>query len=289
MKNTLRFAPFLVVLWLSSAYAEEQNQACEECLEAQKEAAISWENRDREDFDVDFNLGWQLDRFTASNLANALNPEDSSDNEQSALLDIRVNWHIADTFGDWWLYGNTARTIRGTEVICKDNEKFIGCSKFDGTFGIGDIPGADVAFSILRNAESLEAHVGIRHEFLPIPLENDIAPGSFYWSYQAGFASVEDTDDLAKINQFALGIVVTGKRFRNSFIEYGRGKNELFPSASDDRNVVRVHLEYMFTKNVIGFLETEVDYDNATGADSVRSKIGIEIPIGVIFSGDTTL
>jgi hypothetical protein len=231
-------------------------------------------------FDVDFNLGWQLDRFTASDLSNALDPEDSGDTSQSALLDIRVNYQLRDSL---WLYGNTARTIRSTAIICNDSPSFIGCDGYDDASD-PDLPSADTAFSILRDAESLEAHVGLRYEFGKI--NNTEAPGQFYISKQLGFASVTDTDDLAEINQIALGIVITDEKFKNSFVEFGEGKNELYPSGSSDRTIFRIHLEYSFMEgflgfsDVVGFLETEVDFDSSKGSDSVRTKIGFELPIG---------
>lgn len=238
----------------------------------------------RNDLDVDINIGWQFDRFTAAELQNALNPEDSGDNYQSGLLDIRVNYRLYKSDdgedSELWLYGNTARTIRGTTVICDDNPRFIGCSEFDGDFGDPGIPNADVAYSILRDAESLEAHAGLRYEFLKVP--SDSAPSKLFVSYQKGFASVEGTDDLAEIDQVAVGLVVTEGIFKNSFLERGWGRNELFVEDSDDRNKFTVHLEYEWHERLIGFLETEVDYDDSTGSDSVRTKIGIEIPLAKI-------
>lgn len=240
----------------------------------------------RESFDVDLNLGWQLDRFTASEvaLAAAVNPEDSGDNEQSALLDIRFNYLLGD-FGatrkqTLWLYGGTDRTIRGTEVICDKNPSFLGCpppASGGTTPSTSDPTGS--AFVILRDAQSLEARVGLRYEFLELG-DRQAAPGALYVSIEQGFASVEHTDDLAEINQVALGAVATRGKYMNSFIEYGRGKNELFTQEPDSRSRVRVHVERNFS-NWVGsvFLETEVDFDSATGSDSVRTKIGINFSL----------
>lgn len=263
-----------MLIFASGAVSSQENS---EITEANNE-----KSGERDAFDVDFNLGWQFDNFTASNIIAATNPDDSGDTSDSALLDIRVNWQLLEEnrFG-LWLYGNTSRTIRGAEVICKDNPKFFGCSE-------GELSAAglnpDTAFAILKDAESLEAHIGLR---LETPLvQNDIAPGNLYVSTQKGFASVEGTDDLAEIDQVAIGLVVTKDSFRNSFIEVARGNNDLFPNNSDDRNIVRVHLEYVFAKNLIGFLESEVDYDSGKGADSVRTKLGFEIPLSGLFSSD---
>jgi len=238
----------------------------------------------RSPFDIDINLGWQLDRFTSSDLANALNPEESGNGNQSMLVDIRFNYRFAN-FGSQqlWLYGNTARTIRGTEIICKDNPKFIGCAEFDGSFGEGSIPGLDTAFSILRDAESLEAHVGIRHEFWGI--ENPNAPGRLYWSYEYGFASIEDTDDLANISQLSLGAVVVEGDYKNSFIEFGRGRNDLWQTKRKNRNKVRVHLERLLKwgdAEISIFLETQIDFDGGKGADSVTTRIAVEVPLNAI-------
>lgn len=51
-------------------------------------------------FDVDISLGWQLDRFTASDLSNALNSEESGNDDISGLLDIRVNYLLTGDFFD---------------------------------------------------------------------------------------------------------------------------------------------------------------------------------------------
>lgn len=255
-------------------------------VSAQDNSQVSGPNNgksgDRDVFDVDFNLGWQFDNFTASDIIAATNPDDSGETNNSALLDIRVNWQLVeqDKLG-LWLYGNTSRTIRGTEVICKDNPKFFGCS--EGELSAKNLD-PNTAFTIINEAESLEAHIGLRLERAMIT--NDIAPGSLYISAQKGFASVDGTDDLAEIDQLAIGLVVTKNSFRNSFIEIGRGNNDLFPTNSDDRNIVRVHLEHVFAENFIGFLESEVDYDSGTGADSVRTKLGFEIPLSGLFGNN---
>lgn len=251
----------------------------------------------RDSFDVDFNLGIQFNNFTTSNLDQATNPAESGENGQSELLDIRVNYRLNDNL---WLYGNTTRTSRGTDALCKDNNNaFLGCpinsdsgetgggDNGDGMAGIDEMNemGGNVttldpnrAFQILANAESIEARVGLRYEFAPFP-NNQIAPGSYYVSIEQGFASVEDRNDIAQINQIGFGVIATEGRFRNSFLELGYGKNELFIEDPSDRYKAKVHLEYIFSKDLIGFIESEVDFDSGTGNDSVRTMIGFEIPV----------
>ena len=231
---------------------------------------------DRADFAFNVDIAAQLDNFTASELQNALNPQDSGDTEIDYGLNIRAQYKVyeQDDGDKLWLYGQTIRTVRSAEVVCAKAPKFFGCAQFDGSFGVDDIPSRDVAFSILRDAESIEGYLGLRYEFDRIETEG--FDGELYVNLETGFASVEgSSDDLASIHHVGLGVVLTESDFANSFLEIGYGKNSLFQDATNrGRLRTRVERKFPIVESLRFFLETEIDFDGSDGADSIRTQIG---------------
>ncbi|MEM7220781.1 MAG: hypothetical protein AAF515_20635 [Pseudomonadota bacterium] len=289
------------------AYLDEGETESDACQDPGQHSTRTFRDR----LDVDISLGWNFDNFTAQDikvardgrtLANAT-PDEDRDVNQSALLDIRFNYEafeiessrifggsefFADQKMSVWLFGGTQRTVRSTEVICSNTPTFLGCegaedANQDGGGDNGDagVPGAptlDGAFEVLRDAESLEGRIGLRFEFLEIG--SDKYPARLYVSHQRGFASIEDTDDLARFQSTSFGAVLTSGRLRGSYIEYAPwAKNEMFEFDKNNRKNLRVHLEGRLIGSLRAFLETEVDYDDGDGSDSVRTAFGIEIPL----------
>ncbi|MEM9387024.1 MAG: hypothetical protein AAGA68_18320 [Pseudomonadota bacterium] len=241
------------------------------------------------DFDVDINFGWGFDTFTPSDLSNVVEPEDATDVNQSALLDLRFNYKLVGATNDvaaLWLTGRTRRTVRGTEVLCSDFANFPGCPEAGEPI---DIPDLNAAIAVLRDAESIEGEVGLRAEFLRSKAGPKGAKATPYLMARYGAASVSGLDDLAEYYFFSLGVILEETHLHGSFIDFGIGSNDLFPADRRDRNQLRVHLEGNpflsftdsdFLSNLRMFIETEVDFDGGSGSDSVRTFVGVEFPFG---------
>ncbi len=247
----------------------------------------------RRGLDVGLYAGWQLDNFRAADIRNAVNPQVSGDSEQDAALSFHFDYELwgageSAMRRNLWLYGSTVRTVRSTDVLCRDNPRFVGCPEFDGTPSPGDLPGADEAFVILRDAESIEGHLGLRKEFGSVGRRGN--RGRFYVGAEMGFASVENAaDDLAAIHYASFGAVLTEGRYKRSFIEIGPGKNDLFIDETN-RWRVRAHLEpELFGIRWLKFyLETEIEFDGSDGSDSIRTILGVRIPIDGMTQGNSS-
>src|SRR5262249_30646474 len=134
---------------------------------------------------------------------------------------------------------------------------------------------------LLRNASSLEAHVGFRVEFLPLN-PNGAHPARVYIKAQAGFLSIAASGgDVFDVHHVGLGALSTGGRFEGSYLEFGYGRNDVFRINRYQRAVVDGYLTWgMGRLGKVGikpFVQMFVDSDVGPGADSVQSFVGLNL------------
>ena len=103
--------------------------------------------------------------------------------------------------------------------------------------------------AILRNATSLEGSAGFRLELLGLrPSESNSA--NLYIQSRLGFLTVQNNgadvvDDQTKL---ALGIILTNGPFRNSYLEVGWGRTDLFSTHRGRRFKVDGYVEWTITE-----------------------------------------
>lgn len=240
-------------------------------------------------------LGVAIDNFASADSKDYFNPEDTGDSETRETFGIWFQYplgktdnlddkncdtivtEISDSDGNVasteipasiWLYGQTARGVRSAEVDCSNSTDGI-CADAPGTKSLG----------ILRDASSLEAMLGVRWEFHQFPNDN----AAWYTNLQLGFVAVDDAaDDVAEVSHIGLGARIISGVYRNSYIEFGLGKNDLINDRNTDRIKVNARLVkkgfdiVSFGKNqTIGFIHLSVDVDGHSGPDSIQTYIGI--------------
>jgi len=230
----------------------------------------------RDDLNADAYLGLSIDTFSALNLHNVLyqNPQDNGTQRQRVIggfdLEYRLTGKIAKPrVPQLWLYGQTRHGARSAEVTLPT-----------GT------PGQQLVF-LLRNASSLEAHLGLRLELLSLNTGRK-DPARVYLKVQAGFLSIAQSGgDVFDVHRIALGVLATGGRYEGSYLEVGHGRNDVFRLNRYRRVLVTGHLTWgsdaWRARGLRPFVDISVDGDAGIGADSVQTSIGLSFDVDKIF------
>jgi hypothetical protein len=186
----------------------------------------------------------------------------------------RWPWHL-------WVFGETVHGQRSTEVDCKATQPPAVCSLEKG-FDISDP--ASAFLGILRNSTSLEAFTGARLEFFKLN------PGSqnsanLYVKSQLGFLTIQNNggdvvDDHIKA---AVGTIMTNGKFRDSYLEAGWGKSDLFHLHRGRRFKFDGYLQYEFSQGISPFIQLCVNSDFGPGSDDVRTYYGVNFDIRRLF------
>jgi hypothetical protein len=228
-------------------------------------------------------LGVGIDNFAGSEVAHYLNPEDSGDSKTRETMGVSFQYPLYggnDGRLGLWVYGQTTHGVRSAEIDCNFNDPALLNPKCAAS-SAAPTPNQQALY-ILRSASSLEGMIGVRFEFLPLQDGN----ATLYVSKQAGFVAVEDDDDdVADVNHFGFGARIRAGRFRNSYLEIGRGTNDLIALNPDDRFKLNARVISRLSGESTGagkwlsrgffFAHIVVDADGHDGADAVQTFIGV--------------
>lgn len=257
-------------------------------------------------------LGTAYDNFAASEIKSYLNQDDSNTTQTRFIfgfdfeyLLVGSPWHRdlpasqANAPGGsgesipsktrLYVFGETLHGVRSADVDCSapEQERPPVCNS---TPLGANIP--EQARFILRNATSLEAFVGLRWEFFELQ-RNSPSPASLYLKGQAGFLSVSNIGgDVVDMHQVGFGIIAKDGRLRDSYVELGFGRTDLFLDHRNRRWKVDGYLAFEVGKSSIEhairpFAQITVDSDFGSGSDSVQSYVGIDFDVGLLFQGKT--
>jgi hypothetical protein len=251
------------------------------------------------DFQVYPYLGLAIDNFAASDTSDYLNPGESGESKTRETFGIAFQYRLFDNgwpesrknadlastqrkqvehFNGITIYGQTTHGVRSTDVDCEANPEVPLCVPFGPEVIAAQNDPTKRALYILRNASSLEATVGLRYEFLS--LRNRDA--SVYTSVQYGLVAVQDDDDdVADVNHVAIGARIRVGRYRDSFVELAKGKNDLFSDHPNDRTKIIARLVTRPEKlKTLVFAHIVADVDGSDGADSVQTYLGVAFCFG---------
>jgi hypothetical protein len=236
-------------------------------------------SRDPERLEIYPYLGQAIDNFAAANTNDYLNYEESGEIKTRETFGVVFQYPLFTTQADQalWVYGQTTHGVRSADVDCEANGNSPLCQNPDF---LDDIAAAQLdpnkrALYILRRSSSLEASLGLRYEFWKL---ND-GNAALYVNVHRGFVAVDDDDDdAADINHFSVGARVREGRYRNSYLEIGTGKNDLFEENASDR--IKIQARVVVKPKLTGrwgmfFAHIIADVDGSDGADSVQTYLGI--------------
>jgi hypothetical protein len=229
-------------------------------------------------------LGFAVDTFAASEVRQYLNRDVSGDSKTRETFGVWFQYPLyssaRDTFG-LSIYGQTLHGVRSTEFNCDYSQPLLlnpKCKEVPKE--VQDL--SNTALYILRNASSLEGMIGLRFEFWNLQNGN----ASLYINRQLGFVSVENTSgDVADVNHVGIGARLREGRFRNSYIEVGKGTNDLFPSNSGSRFKLNARIvaklgdetsdKFKLFKKGYFFAHIVADVDGHEGPDAVQTYVGL--------------
>ncbi|MBN4073377.1 hypothetical protein JYT23_00925 [Mariprofundus ferrooxydans] len=253
----------------------------------------------RGDIIITAHSGLSVDSFAADSTKTYLNFNDANKNKSRATYGFDMEYRLLgsgendieepnDVFfnGVWnpqlWIYGHTLHGMRSAEVDCNAHPTLSVCS--------GKIlapPNASNNLFLLRNATSLEAYLGLRYEFITLQAGGK-SPANLYVSGELGFVTVADNGgDVIDMHKINLGAVLIGGAFKNSFLEVGYGKTDLFLRHKSRRFKVAAKAQWtppllknmQIVKDLSLFAKIVADTDLGSGADSIQSYFGISYSI----------
>ncbi|HXH49965.1 MAG TPA: hypothetical protein VNM47_11535 [Terriglobia bacterium] len=266
----------------------------------------------RNNFNASAYVGLAIDTFAASEVNQYLNPNDSNKIKLRGVGGVDFAYRLysgpcsgADRRGGYtgilrcgetsfskpqlWVYGETVHGVRSADVQC-DPQKNANPPSVCKVFDLANpVFSPDQTFYILRNATSLEGFVGARYEFMTLG-SNSASPANLYLKSEGGFVSVAGAGKLTpEHTPIALGAIATSGRFRESFLDFGYGRNMLFSTNSNNRWKIHAYLTWdAFGSTPIHvirpFAEMTVDTDIGPGADSVQSYFGINFDVDCLFN-----
>jgi hypothetical protein len=242
---------------------------------------------DRGNFEATFYTGASIDSFAAQDLNKYLNPGDSSTKKLGYIAGVDFGYRALgknESGPQLWLYGQTVHGQRSAEVDCSGAKE----SQPDAC-GLGDfLPRPGAFLSILRNASSLEAFGGARLELLTLRPESDNA-SKLYVKSELGFFTISGAggDVFDSHQKAAVGLAFSNGLFRNSYLETGWGKSDVFTFHPGRRFKLDGYLEWDFLgenstlarHGMRPFIEITLDSDFGKGADSVRTFYGFNFDL----------
>jgi len=231
-------------------------------------------------FDASVFLGTVVDNFAPDKVANYRNPEVGSKLKTQWITGFDFDYRLYGGSDDRvrvWINGETMHGVRTADVDCNppDDVKPPVCDT--------NTPFPDRARFILENASSLEAFVTPRVEFLKLQRDSD-SPAWLYATANIGFIALKDAPNVFRTMHVGLGLLADEGNFAGSFVEGGRGKNELFATRWNRLKIdglLSFSLERLPLVRDNGrlFVEMTVDNDLHDGPDSIRTFFGVDIDL----------
>lgn len=245
---------------------------------------------ERPAFDATLFIGSAIDNFAAGELQRYLNPDASSEVRtfERATGGIQFSYRLPighateSAQPQWWIYGWTVHGVRSADVDCAANPSVSVCKGFEEETD----PSGRFLY-IVRNASTLEAAVGARWEPWAIG-RGGVASSRFFLSLQAGFLTVSGTgEDVIDQHHVGGGLVLTSGTYKESYLELGYGRTELFALQPDSRWKVNAMLSWSpdgRNGDVRAFARILVDADFGSGADSIQSYFGLRFRLASLFA-----
>jgi hypothetical protein len=226
-------------------------------------------------------VGSSIDSFAAADLKKYVNPDESGDFREQLIAGFDFDYRLSRGTGpEIWLYGETIHGARSGEVDCSEDANAV---KDVCRIARLETPSAEGPLAIFRQATTLEGFLGLRAELFE--LGDSTAPSAFYVKGQLGFLSVADKGgDIVDIHHVGAGVMLSKGTFRDSYVEFGYGRNDLF-----EKNHHRKKIDAFLTfskatePKAKPFFQLYIDSDFGTGPDNIQTFFGLDINVLEIF------
>jgi hypothetical protein len=240
---------------------------------------------DDDPFQASFFLGEVVDNFAPDKVGNYqnANEDDVLKRKYSFIFGFDFDYRLAghsDSKVQFWVKGETMHGVRSADVDCSNKDDRPPLCEPTAT----NLP--DRARYILRNASSLEVWAYPRVEFHTLQFGSQ-SPAAVYAGVSLGFVALDDAGSVYRSYHAAIGLEAKGGSFKNSSLEVGWGKNQLF---SNRLNRLKIDGLLSFSAGALKlspdvgrpFVEMTIDNSLGDGADSVRTFFGVDIDLGKI-------
>ncbi len=234
----------------------------------------------RSNFESLFYLGLGVDSFAAQELRLYLNPEASGQKQERGVGGFDFAYRVWGKSADArqvWLYGETVHGVRSADLDLS-SEDSLASFRLTGYAN----PGARTLYMV-RNATSLEGFFGMKWEFLKInDKKDDENTATVYLMSEYGFLSVAGLgNDIVDESRYGLGVACVSGNLKDSHLEVGTGRTDLFAAHHWWRFKVDAMLnwttEAMRQKGFSMFSQLTLDSDVGPGSDSIQSYLGFSL------------
>jgi hypothetical protein len=228
-------------------------------------------------FEAGLHFGIAIDEFVAPDLKQYLNPEAAVARRARPAGGFLFEYRLSPSYlpSQLWLYGKAIHGVRTATVDCVAAASSPLCKTFAEQIAAFATRPASTIVAVLRSATSLEAHSGLRYEFLT--LNPDSSPAKAFCKAQVGVLAVRGRPELLALYQTGCGLLVPHGGFAGSLFEVAYHRNDAF--AFDSRR--RLFVSAVLKRRVAGPLrwtsEISLDTDAGPNADSIQTTIGLEL------------
>ena len=229
-------------------------------------------------------LGEVIDNFAPDAVANyQYSDPDALKSKGSFIFGFNFDYRLhgrSDSRVQWWVEGETMHGVRTADVDCAPSEQR---PPVCDTATLGNV--TQQAKFILKNATSLEVFASPRVEFHTLQGGTD-SPAKLYATLVLGFIALDDApqDGVYRSHHVGLGLAADAGSFKDSYLEVGWGKNELF-SKDWDRLKISGLLSFSLERIPLwrdlgrAFVEMTIDNSLGSGPDSIRTFFGVDIDL----------
>jgi hypothetical protein len=263
---------------------------------ARQSGSTEVRNDKRKNFEASGYIGVGVDSFAAGDIKSVLNRGDSSGQKERAIGGFDFAYRLLGNPAksaekDWWkrndqqlwFYGGTTHGVRSADIDC--SAQIDVCKDVFNVTALGER-----FFYILRKASSLEGFMGARWEFATLN-GGQQAPARAYLKAQAGFLTITDgIDDVYDMHHVAIGAIATRGRFKESYLEFGFGRTDLFKENRRRRFKIDGFLSWKLfeerLKWIRPFAQIKIDTDLRRGSDSVQSYFGFDFDLRCLFGSN---
>jgi len=234
----------------------------------------------RPSFGAGLHFGVAIDEFVAPELRRYLNPEAAASHRERPVGGFFFEYRLSPSYlpSQLWLYGKAIHGVRTATLDCASAPSSTLCKPFAERVASFATQPASTILAVLRSATSLEAHSGMRLEFLTLNPDSS-SPAKAFCKAQAGALAVRGRPELLAVYQTGCGLLVPAGNFAGSAIEVAYHRNDAFAFHGRRRLFVSAALK----KRVAGPLrwtsEVALDADAGPYADSIQTTVGLELAL----------
>lgn len=279
--------PNSITDWSAPLSVGPAGNASPECQE-ETEGLVRGDGRDP--FQASAYVGYAYDNFAPAEVGGytTVTLDRPSPHRYVAGVDFEFRmFGSPDNERQFWLVGETLHGVRSADVDCSGESKPAVCN------GLTQNPSTKLLYTF-QHASSLEAFV-VTPRFELMTLQGGtVFPSKLYATMRFGVMMLTNKGSKGfQANHFGLGLLSPSGSFRDSYLEVGWGKTDLFFSAPGRNKWHRLKIDGLLSFPLMAalgskaprvFVQLYSDFDPVgDGADSMQTFIGLDFDVAELF------